>query len=108
MTVKRVYTFRMNALLSTAFIGFIWLGVLFGVCFACVHIAKLARLGYLYGRKRKPTSPAPPPQKTNEPAPKQEKQPSSADGEKEPVYYIVERKRRVKTGYSQPKEIKFR
>ena len=95
----------MEYILSASFIGFLWLGVLFAVCFACVHIAKLARLGYLYNRKKTQEKPS---EKSAEKPTEPQKKPPSAESEKEPVYYIVERKRRVKTGYSTPKEIKFR
>ncbi len=45
-----------------------------------------------------PTAPPPAPEKK---APAEEKP-------QEPVYYIVEKKRRVKTAFSEPKQIRFK
>ncbi len=74
--------------------GAVWLIVLFLLCVILVHATKLARIGYRTLRKKLP------PEK---PAPKPQQKP-------EPVYFIVERKqkKRAKTEYTPPKEIKFR
>lgn len=81
--------------------GIFWSLLLFFLCFIGVHIGKLARLGTLY---RKP--PAKEPEKPAPPAETKEKAPASAQ---EPVYYIVERKKkRAKPQYGEPKEIRFK
>lgn len=69
--------------------GFFYLLLTFILCFAVVHIAKLAFVGFLSLKKKEETPP------------KQEK-------ENTPVYYIVEKKRRQKTSYSEPKEFQFK
>lgn len=75
-----------------AILGLVYLIVIFIVCFAVVHIFKLAIVG-LNSLKHKPEQP-----KKNEekPAP-----------ESKPVYYIVEKKR-SKRSYGQPREISFK
>lgn len=73
-----------------ATMGFVYLLITFAVCFAAVHIIKLAVVGFFSLKNKKPA----------EPEKKPEKKP-------EPVYYIVEKKRAKKT-YSEPKEIQFK
>lgn len=73
-----------------AFIGLFYLIITFGFCFTVVHFIKLAYLGLLSLRKKD--------------VPEQPKEKK----ESQPVYYIVERKRRAKTSYSEPKEIQFK
>ena len=92
------YTVGMNCLLSTAALGVVWLTLLFGACFLCVHILKLAKLGREYQKERQLKAQTPPePQKTAPPA-----------NEGEPVYYIVEKKRRSKSSFTEPKRIHFK
>ncbi len=71
--------------------------LVFSVCFLGVHIAKYAVLGW---------------QSRNEPqdSQKAEKEEKTAPtNPPEPVYYIVERKRkREKSKYCEPKEIRFK
>lgn len=86
-------------LLSAHIWGLVWLGVLFGVSFCLVLIAKLVYLGRVY-QKQQSQPPTPP--KT------EEKQNSSVQKTEEPVYYIVERKKRVKSSFSEPKQIRFK
>ncbi|MBQ7879766.1 MAG: hypothetical protein IJ317_03855 [Clostridia bacterium] len=87
-------------LITRAGAGVIWATVLFIICFFAVHIARLASLGRQAQKRMQqdetPQKPAEPPEKK---APRQ-------DGE--PIYYIVEKKRRAKTSFSAPKEIKFK
>ena len=73
-----------------ATLGLVYLLVTFIVCFAIVHVIKLAVAGFFSLKKKKPA----------EPEKKPEKKP-------EPIYYIVEKKRAKKT-YSEPKEIQFK
>lgn len=70
-------------------LGLVYLLITFIVCFALVHVIKLAVAGFFSLKKKKP-----------EPEKKPEKK-------VEPVYYIVEKKRARKT-YSEPKEIEFK
>lgn len=73
-----------------AAIGLVYLLITFVVCFAAVHIIKLAVVGFFSLKSKK--------------QPETEKKP---DKKPEPVYYIVEKKRAKKT-YSDPKEIQFK
>ena len=102
MTVKKPYTVLMNVLLSKSGLGVIWLAVLFVLCFALVHIARLVRFGRAYQKQQKQTQP--PEEKTEKPTEK--KTPPQNAGE--PVYYIVERKRRTKSSFGEPKRIDFK
>lgn len=70
-------------------LGLVYILVTFIICFALVHVIKLAVIGFFSLKKRQP-----------EPEKKPEKK-------AEPVYYIVEKKRARKT-YSEPKEIQFK
>ena len=91
--------YQTNLLLPRGVVGIFWSILLFALCFFGVHIAKLARLGQLY-RTKKTEKPTPPPAEPEKkaPAPTQE-----------PVYYIVERKKkRAKAQYGEPKEIRFK
>ena len=72
-------------------IGLLYIILIYLVCFALVHLLKLASIG-LKSLRKKP-EPKPPEKKP-------EKKP-------EPVYYIVEKKR-AKRSYSAPKEIQFK
>ncbi|MCM1545937.1 MAG: hypothetical protein NC033_02765 [Clostridiales bacterium] len=71
-------------------LGLVYIILTFIVCFALVHVIKLAVVGFFSLKKKQPS----------EPEKKAEKKP-------EPVYYIVEKKRAKKT-YSEPKEIQFK
>jgi flagellar basal body-associated protein FliL len=71
-------------------IGFLYLLLLFIVCFTVVHVVRLAILGFQSVKAKSKEKPAPPEKKV-------EKAP-------EPVYYIVEKKRSRNT-YSKPKRI---
>lgn len=78
--------------------GFLWLILLFSLCFLGVHILKLTLLG------ADTLHTATPPPKEEE---KQEKKAPATS--QEPIYYIVERKtRRAKSSYKEPKEIRFK
>lgn len=65
--------------------------ILLFICIVVVHVGKLAYLGYrTRGKKLPPEAPKP------------------SEPEKEPVYYIVEKKKkRVRSEYSEPKRISF-
>lgn len=88
-----------NLLITRAGAGVIWALVLFIICFFAVHITRLANLGRQAQKRMQQDSP---PKPTEEPE-KKAPQPSG-----EPIYYIVEKKRRAKTSFSPPKEIKFK
>lgn len=88
-------------LTATAAHGFLWLILLFIICFLFVHILRLAQLGRKYQKecKKPPASPKSPPIE-------EKKSPPSNEGGC--VYYIVERKRRAKQDYGEPKRIQFK
>lgn len=79
-------------LLSVQGLGCLYTACLLLLCIAVVHLVKLARIGYrTLGKKL-------PPEKPKKPKP-----------EKEPVYFLVERKKkRPKPEYSEPKRISFK
>jgi hypothetical protein len=91
----------MNSLLSVSALGFLWLSLLFLLCFSLVHLVRLAKFGRVYQKQQqtKKTEPPPKPPETKTP-------PKPQSGE--PIYYIVERKRRAKTSFSEPKPIQFK
>lgn len=94
----------MNALLSTNLLGMAWLTLLFLLCFVLVHTVRLVRFGQKYCKTQNAkTAPAPTPVKENS---AQEKTPPAPSGE--PIYYIVERKKRPKSTYTEPKRIDFK
>ena len=79
-------------LLAVQWTGCVYVLILLFFCFIAVHIFKLAHIGYR-ARKNLPAE-----------KPRPEKPP-----EQEPVYYIVEKKKkRVRTEYSDPKRISFK
>ena len=116
MTVRGRYNESMkNCLLSAAASGAFWLILLFVVSFLAVHTVRLAKIGWNY-QKRHVT----PPEKSSaekrgseparrDPPAKETSEAPAAEKPPEPVYYIVERKkRRLRETYSPPKEIKFK
>lgn len=81
-------------LLSVQGQGFLYVLILFLCCVIVVHIVKLALLGYRTLGKKLPA------EKPKKPAKKHEQ---------EPVYFIVERKKkRPKSEYTEPKRIQFK
>lgn len=95
-----------GALLSAFPGGAFWLLFLFFVCFFGIHIVRLAKIGWQY-RKGAP-KPAPKAEEKPRPAP-QPQAPQTPQAPPEPVYYIVERKRkRPRETYSTPREIRFK
>ena len=110
----KTLSFLDNLLTPSPLIGILWLILLFILCFLGIHVAKLARIGkrHLKDDNQKPqeksgenvsSSPQKTPKQPTSSAPSVSS-PSSA----EPVYYIVERKRRTKSSFSEPKQIKFK
>ena len=87
----------MNTLLISFGAGAFALVLIFSLCFLAVHIVKLIKLGW---QTQYPAEQANEPKKEDEPKPK--------ESEPQPVYYIVERKRRAKTTFSEPKRIDFK
>ena len=111
MTEIKQYTFRMNAFTSLlsahTWLGILWLFLLFGACFLLVHIARLVKFGWKYHKgndapasSTEPAKPAKPPEK--------EKPTPTGNPPQEPIYYIVEKKRRAKTSFGEPKQIRFK
>lgn len=76
--------------LVMAMLGFVYLLLTFVICFTVIHVVKLAVVGFLSLKRKKPQ-------------PEQKPEPKS-----EPVYYIVEKKRAKKSTYSQPREFEFK
>lgn len=75
--------------------GVFWLIMLFAFCFFFVHLVLYAKAGWDAVHRKKPT----PTEKPKDAQP--EKKP-------EPVYYIVEKKKkRPKSTFSEPREIHF-
>lgn len=105
MTIRALYTVLMkySILIATPFWGIFWLVILFIFCFLFVHTARLARLGLKY-RAEKNT------QNTDEKKPDTptEKKEAPAPQTQEPIYYIVERKKKARASYSEPKQIRFK
>ncbi len=87
----------MTIFLCGAGVGVVWIGLLFGLCFLLVHLIKLVKLGWEH------RAPTPPPKPTEK-----EEQKAPAKTSQEPVYYIVEKKRRAKTSFGEPKQIRFK
>ena len=76
---------------------------LFLLCFVSVHFFVLAKIGW---QARKQT-----PQTSKQKPATQKETPALKEKEREPIYYIVERKRtktRPKITYSEPKEFRFK
>ncbi len=95
--------FLLSGLLAASqALGFLWILLLFSLCFFGVHAVKLIRIGWEYYKKQN----APPPPDES----KEEKKEEKAPAKQEPVYYIVERKRRPspRTTYGEPKQITFK
>lgn len=128
----------LNAALASPALGVTFVLLLFGVCFFCIHVARLAKFGWKYQRQTRQTDNAPA-NKTvssntssntspnaatasnasasSSASSNSQKKAEAENGEKkapaenapqEPVYYIVEKKRRTKTTFSEPKRIHFK
>ena len=87
-----------SLLLSLGFQGLFWTLLLFGLCFGGIYAVELAKLGWAY---------------RNQPPPKDQSENEKTPAEKpqEPIYYIVEKKRRNSKGgyeYSEPKPFSFK
>lgn len=89
-----------NLLLSLTVQGLLWTLLLLVLCFAGVYVAGLARLGWEY--KKEASKPTPEPTKEEKKAPAAKPQ--------EPIYYIVEKKKRrpKSTSYGEPQPIEFK
>ncbi len=89
MTLRTRYNGGME-LLSVQSRGFLFVLLLFALCFTVVHGIRFALFGYRALKKK----PAPPKKRAAEP---------------EAVYYLVEKKKkRAKAEYSEPKRIHFK
>lgn len=112
MTVFSVYTITMylmslkNLLSATAVLGVFWLLLIFGGCFFVVHIARLVCFGWLYQKKGKTQTPKE--EKNDEKKSETKEKAPEPKPSAEPVYYIVERKRKARQSYGEPKEIRFK
>lgn len=94
-----------NLLIPLAFQGLLWTILLLAFCFGGVVVANLARLGWEYRSKqaKAPTTPEKPQE-----APKEEKK-APTEKPQEPIYYIVEKKkRRPKGDFGNAKPFQFK
>lgn len=109
----------MNALLSVAKEGILWILVLFVLCFAAVHAGKLALLGWqIYRHDAAPEGNERETAETQETKRSSEERSEKSSEEKpeptptqapQPVYYLVEKKRvKQKPKYAEPKRIDFK
>lgn len=90
-----------SALLTPATRGVFWFLVTFTLCFVLVHLIKYL----LTNRRRRDSSPSAEPSQPQ----KEEKEKAPTPAAPEPIYYIVEKKRRrTKPNYGEPKEIRFK
>ena len=101
------YFLLLNAYLPLSFLsvnaasGILLTIFLFLLCFLLVHILVLLKIGW--NAQEKPNKPT---QKAQE---QEKKPPEPKKTDKEPIYYIVERKRtRPKQNYGEPKEFRFK
>ena len=119
MTFPLCYPADMNALLSVAKEGILWILVLFVLCFAAVHAGKLALLGWqAYRHNAAPEGSEREAAETQETKRSSEERSEKSSEEKpeptptqapQPVYYLVEKKRvKQKPKYAEPKRIDFK
>lgn len=98
-----MHILSLRTLLATHLtLGIVCAVLLFAICFLCVHVLRLARVGWSYQKKQKEQKSVSSKQQAQPPKPV-EKQ-----AETKPIYYIVERKRKARTSYSEPKQIQFK
>ena len=74
-------------LLTSPLLGLIWGILLFVLCFIFIHIARLVKFGWQYGKKNQDSQPQ------NEQSEKNDKEKTAPTQTQGPVYYIVERKK---------------
>ena len=89
MTKTRAYNRFMELLLSIQGQGAFYTFCIFLICVIAVHIAKLAYIGWHARKKKEPV--------------KEKK----TETESEPVYYLVEKKKKSAPQYKKPKKFKF-
>lgn len=102
----------MNTLLTTPLFGGFLLLILFACCFLLVHSILLIKIGWKYqtgnavqNAKKQPS------EKTEKPSekPRENTPTATPQSAPQPVYYIVEKKRKKpKSYYSEPKEFRFK
>ena len=90
-----------TALLASPILGAVWLIFLFLLCFFAVHFIRLAKLGQRWREEQTQ-------KKEQKPAPEKEEKQTPPNNTGEPIYYIVERKRRTKSSFGEPKQIRFK
>jgi hypothetical protein len=96
-------------LFSTASGVLALLGLL-AFCFAIVHFFILASLGRKFQKQsnaQRKCAQAPTPTQPQSEIKNENKEKQNSSQTPEPIYYIVERKRRTKASFSEPKRIKF-
>lgn len=101
VTVKMRYAVDMNILTAFPIRGFLFTILLFVFCLVGVQIALFAQIGWEHQHNTDHAA-----EKNKQEPPKEEKKPPE---NKEPIYYIVERKtKRAKASYGEPKQINFK
>ena len=101
----------MNTLLTTPLFGGFLLLILFACCFLLVHFILLIKIGWKYHTENAVQNAKKQPIEKNEkPSEKpRENTPQATPNAPQPVYYIVEKKRKkTKSYYSEPKEFRFK
>ena len=93
---------KISILSTRAYLGGLWLALLLIACFFLVHLARLAKFGWLYQKTPPAETKQEPPQKT------EPKKTTPEQSVQEPIYYIVERKKKPRSSYSEPKQIRFK
>ncbi len=90
-----------NLLITQTALGILGAVLLFIFCFSLVHLARLVKFGWRYQAQNQEKLKEQPQQKPAQEPPKKQETPA-------PIYYIVERKRKAKTSYTEPKQIRFK
>jgi uncharacterized protein (DUF58 family) len=96
---------RYAILIATPLGGVFSILLLFVLCFLLVHTVRLARLGLKYRAEREEADDE---EKSEEKKTEKQEKQAPAENPQEPIYYIVERKKRTRASYSEPKQIRFK
>jgi uncharacterized protein (DUF58 family) len=96
---------RYAILIATPLGGVFSILLLFVLCFLLVHTVRLARLGLKYHAEGEEADDE---EKSEEKKTEKQEKQAPAENPQEPIYYIVERKKRTRASYSEPKQIRFK
>lgn len=95
----KLFFYLLTPISVSPLFGVMWLIALFTACFLFVHLTRLVRFGWLYQKQ---------PREERKPPEQAEKKTPETPPSVQPVYYIVERKRKTRQSYGEPKEIRFK